>query len=94
MYIHKSIFAKFFIVICCSIYAASSRHNTKIETDFECPENWGYYEDPENCMKYYNCENGVAHSVNCRSGKVSVLINTLNRLRDIKYQCIENITTF
>jgi len=67
MYTHRFIFAKFFIVTCCSIYAASSRHNTKVENDFECPENWGYYEDPENCMKYYNCENGVAHSVNCRS---------------------------
>ena len=83
MYIHKSIFAKFFVVTCCSIYAASDRHNIKVENDFVCPENWGYYEDPENCMKYYNCENGVAHSMNCRLGKVTISINALSRLKYI-----------
>ena len=41
-----------------------------LKNEFECPEHWGFYEDPENCMKYYNCENGVAHSINCRTGKI------------------------
>jgi len=68
MYIVKSIVTKFgFMVACCAVIATSSKFDRRSEDEFECPQNWGYYEDPENCIKYYNCEFGEAHSVTCRS---------------------------
>ena len=33
---------------------------------FECPESSGYFADPNNCMKYYHCFNGVVEEhLNC-----------------------------
>ena len=71
MYIVKSGLMKLSsMVACCAVFATSAKLNRRSEDDFECPENWGYYEDPENCIKYYNCEFGEAHSVTCRSGNM------------------------
>lgn len=44
------------------------------QSGFDCPENWGYYEDPENCIKYYNCEFGEAESITCRSGETCLKV--------------------
>ena len=44
--------------------------NNLLDTDFECPENWGYYEDQENCIKYYRCEFRAPENIVCRSGKL------------------------
>jgi len=38
------------------------------EDGFSCPEDWGYFADPENCIKYYRCEFGSASSNVCRKG--------------------------
>lgn len=39
--------------------------------DFECPAPWGYFPDPENCMKYYQCESNSAFRVNCPVRKLN-----------------------
>ena len=38
------------------------------QNNFECPDEWGYYEDAENCIKYYKCEFGKPESITCRIG--------------------------
>ena len=42
----------------------------KSQDSFECLEDWGYYENPDNCIKYYRCENGMVHSLTCRKGNL------------------------
>ena len=74
----KSDFAKLRLVVAfCLVCATSAQTSHDLENEFECPENWGFYEDPENCMKYYNCENGVAHSINCRTGEINFTVKVL-----------------
>jgi hypothetical protein len=38
------------------------------EHGFECPEQWGYYADPNNCIKYYVCSAGISERTTCREG--------------------------
>ena len=38
------------------------------ENDFICPDHWGYYGDPKNCIKYYICEEGIPTRMTCQSG--------------------------
>jgi len=75
MYSFKSDLATLCLMAtCCMAYATSAQPADDLENEFECPEHWGFYEDPENCMKYYNCENGVAHSINCRTEQGTQLL--------------------
>ena len=58
-----------FILVLALICTAAAIPYSVPQSEFDCPENWGHYEDPENCIKYYNCEFGEAESATCRSGK-------------------------
>ena len=42
---------------------------TENNDDFVCPEQWGYYADPKNCIKYYSCEAGVQKRKTCGKQK-------------------------
>ena len=78
MYSFKSDLAMLCLMAtCCMAYATSTQPVDDLENEFECPEHWGFYEDPENCMKYYNCENGVAHNINCRTGEIEFEVKML-----------------
>ena len=57
------------IVLGLVITTGANPHNL-LDTGFECPENWGYYEDQENCIKYYRCEFRAPENIVCRSGKL------------------------
>ena len=74
-----STFAKLCLMVtCCLVYGTSAQLADDLKNEFECPEHWGFYEDPENCMKYYNCENGVAHNINCRTGKLNFAVGIVS----------------
>ena len=34
-------------------------------TDFVCPEPYGFYENPDNCIKYYQCTDDIAQEQIC-----------------------------
>ena len=53
-----------------SIFAQPTRDNTTLADDFKCPDNEnGFFPDPKNCAKYYQCWHGVStHSI-CPSSK-------------------------
>jgi len=36
--------------------------------DFECPEEEGFYPDPDNCVKHFRCFEGVATEIACKPG--------------------------
>lgn len=38
------------------------------ENDFTCPDRWGYYGDPKNCIKYYVCKDGFPTRMVCQKG--------------------------
>ena len=38
------------------------------ENDFTCPDRWGYYGDPKNCIKYYVCKDGIPTRMVCQKG--------------------------
>ena len=44
-----------------------------IFTQFTCPTPSGYYADPTDCSKFYQCSDGQAISMSCGSGTVSIL---------------------
>ena len=48
-----------------NIYASYNH----IKEKFTCPEKWGTYSDPENCIKFYTCENGKPETHTCYTGK-------------------------
>ena len=50
------------------VSASAVTANNSYQHGFECPQNWGYFEDPENCIKYYRCDNGKARTMTCRIG--------------------------
>ena len=33
--------------------------------DFVCPEPYGFYANPDNCIKYYQCSDDVAQEIVC-----------------------------
>ena len=37
--------------------------------DFECPSPNGFFEDPKNCAKYWQCNNNIAVSHMCDTSK-------------------------
>ncbi len=39
-----------------------------IESDFACPEQFGYYPDQSNCSRYHLCDHGKATVKSCDSG--------------------------
>ena len=47
---------------------------TKHSDEFECPDQWGYFSDPENCIKYYVCQAGVPTRMTCQTGTFCTLI--------------------
>ena len=59
------------VSLICALYMISTTeaksHNLP-KFDFECPDECGYYEDPENCIKYYKCEFGKPETITCRIG--------------------------
>ena len=34
-------------------------------TDFVCPEPYGFYANPDNCIKYYQCSDDIAQEIVC-----------------------------
>merc|ERR1712227_1081408 len=40
------------------------------QSNFRCPEKDGYFPDPVQCDKYYDCYDGVAEEVLCPDGMV------------------------
>ena len=38
--------------------------------DFECPSDYGWYADPENCIRYFHCSVGVAQEYLCGISKL------------------------
>ena len=36
------------------------------ENDFTCPDRWGYFADPKNCIKYYVCKEGIPTRMTCQ----------------------------
>ena len=59
-------FSTILVCVLVSGFAAS----LESQDSFECLQDWGYYENPDNCIKYYRCENDVAHSLTCRKGNL------------------------
>ena len=56
---------------CAIILTLLSFASTK---DFECPNNdYGWYADPENCIRYFHCSLGVSEEYLC---PISKLIDT------------------
>merc|ERR1712037_432154 len=49
--------------------------------DFDCPKPNGFFEDPKNCMKYWQCNNDIAqhHSCDTQNGQ-----QLLFRLSDVQ----------
>ena len=40
--------------------------------DFECPNNdYGWWADPENCIRYFHCSQGVAEEFLCPTSKLA-----------------------
>ncbi len=35
--------------------------------DFSCPFDDGFFEDPDNCIRYFRCSGGVANEVTCHA---------------------------
>lgn len=56
---------KFFLITVLALAATISA-----SSDFECPPKDGQYEHPEQCDKYYECEDGVAKEKLCPDGLV------------------------
>lgn len=42
--------------------------------DFDCPEENGYFADPENCIKYYHCYHNDAERLTCEFSKILKLL--------------------
>ncbi len=40
--------------------------------DYDCPEEDGYHEDPDNCIKYFHCVNEKATQYTCGIGGAGV----------------------
>ncbi len=36
---------------------------------FECPGDFGFYPNPDNCIKYYQCSEGIATPYTCENRK-------------------------
>jgi len=36
------------------------------DNGFVCPEYWGYFADPNNCIKYFVCSAGIPERMTCR----------------------------
>ena len=64
----RAIAFKLSIIIPWVFVSAVTAHNSN-QHRFECPQKWGYFEDPENCIKYYRCDNGEPRVMTCRRGK-------------------------
>ena len=43
---------------------------TEKDDKFNCPDKWGYYGDPKNCIKYYICEAGNPTRMTCQEGNI------------------------
>jgi hypothetical protein len=39
--------------------------------DFVCPDDYGYYPNPESCIQYYQCLAGQAEPITCELRKFS-----------------------
>ena len=37
--------------------------------DFECPQPNGFFEDPKNCMKYWQCNADIAQHHSCEKSE-------------------------
>ena len=70
MTIIKGVSSRYVISVIAYVLVSGVAAQLVSQDTFKCPENWGYYEDPNNCIKYYRCENGVAHSLTCRKGNI------------------------
>uniref|UniRef100_A0A2L2Y1F9 Chitin-binding type-2 domain-containing protein n=1 Tax=Parasteatoda tepidariorum TaxID=114398 RepID=A0A2L2Y1F9_PARTP len=55
------IYVALFLTVICS---------AKVAAEFKCPNNSGYYPDPEQCDLYYECRKGVAKEKLCKDGMV------------------------
>ena len=57
--------------VCCGERDCDGRHcNDNCEGgDFDCPSPNGFFEDPKNCAKYWQCNNDIAVSHMCDSSK-------------------------
>ena len=42
---------------------------------FDCPEADGFFEDQNNCMKYYECSNNVGRHASCNQSKLNIFLN-------------------
>ena len=49
------------LLLATALLAASSAS----ATDFVCPEPYGFYENPDNCIKYYQCTDDIAQEQIC-----------------------------
>ena len=51
----------------------TTEHEQVTSTDdnweFKCPEPWGYYADPKNCIKYYVCSDRVPERMTCQKSR-------------------------
>ena len=54
--------------ICCGNRDCDGRACSQ-DCDFKCPSDYGFYEDPDNCMKFYQCDDGIAYHKSC--GKIN-----------------------
>ncbi len=41
----------------------------------DCPESWGWYPNPDNCIKYYQCQNYNRVDYICDEGKISTTLS-------------------
>jgi hypothetical protein len=51
--------------------------------DFVCPDDYGYYPNLDNCIKYYQCSAGQAQPITCGLRKFSL---------DVKNTAFSSIT--
>ena len=40
--------------------------------DFDCPKPNGFFEDPKNCMKYWQCNNDIAQHHSCDTREYTI----------------------
>ncbi len=58
--------------------------------DFTCPTPDGFYEDPDNCIKYFRCSGGVVNPITCKPGAQDILFG----IRTVVHCHVESIVDF
>ena len=68
----------------CDINDENCVPDNNIPDEFICPEPNGFFPNPDNCIKFYDCEDDVATPFACQVRKLNIVLLKKNLVQGVK----------